>query len=80
MEFNYKFWSWNNGKYYQSYPTFWGNTEIRWFSTKEAEKSCGELWIDNVLIKTGEDLGFNNYHDGTIGLLKFALENNLCKN
>jgi len=80
MEFNCNFWCWNNGRYYQTYPDCYRNIEIRCFSTRDAEKKCGELWIDNVLIKTGMELGFTNYQDGTIGLLKYSVENNLVKN
>lgn len=59
--------NWLNGRY------FFKSTEIRCFSTKEAEANNAELWIDDKLIKTGKELGAKNWDTGSNLLFKYLL-------
>lgn len=78
LKFNFEYWNWINGQYSQTVGDNF--IEIRCFSTREAQKNCGELIINRNRIIKGIDLNAKNYEEGSILLLIYALENNLCAN
>lgn len=78
MKFNDEYWQWNNGCWRQT-----GNyNEIRidCFNSNEAVKCFGILTVGKIKIIDGITLGVKNQSEGSILLLKYALENHLVVN
>jgi hypothetical protein len=72
--FEFKNWEWNNGQYYK-YDVDFNTIIIRKFQTYESRSDFGHLIINNVIIKTGKDLGASNIEEGLILLLNFYDKN-----